>query len=163
MKDAADIARAVGAVRGDGRALTGAGTRLSRSIWLVLFAAGSAVLVTALALSPDPAGHGTHTQLGLPPCGFLLVTGLPCPGCGLTTSFAHMIRLQVAGAFGANPFGVLLFCVTVAGVGISAVGMTRSLPVVRTLDRLHFEKVMIVLGVAALLAWVSRMGGTVFG
>jgi hypothetical protein len=119
--------------------------------------------VTALALSPDPVGHGTHTQLGLPPCGFLVVTGVPCPGCGLTTSFAHMIRFQIAGAFAANPFGVLLFCATVVGVVVSGVGMTRSLPVVRTLDRLHFEKVMIVLAVGALLAWFSRMGGTFLG
>lgn len=163
MKDAADIVRSMGVTRGDGRPLVGTGTRLSQAIWLFLFTAGGAVLVTAMVVSPDPVGHGTHTQLGLPPCGFLLATGLPCPGCGLTTAFAHMIRLQVGGAFDANPFGVLLFCVTVVGVGVSGVGMTRSLPVVRTLDRLHFEKIMIVLGVAALLAWLSRMGGPILG
>jgi hypothetical protein len=132
-------------------------------VWAFLFVSGAAVLVTAAALSPDPAGHGTHTQLGLPPCGFLLMTGLPCPGCGLTTSFAHMIRLELGGAFAANPLGVLLFSVTALGVVVSGVGMARSLPVIRTLDRLHFEKVLIVLGVGALLIWLTRVGLTLAG
>ena len=66
------------------------------------------MLITAATLTPSGAGHGTHTQLGLPPCGFLVYTGYPCPGCGLTTSFSHMIRLEVFGAIHANPFGILL-------------------------------------------------------
>jgi hypothetical protein len=32
-----------------------------------------------LYLSPDPAGHGTHQQLGLPPCTIHFLTGRPCP------------------------------------------------------------------------------------
>jgi hypothetical protein len=163
MKDAAAPARALGLVRGDGSPLVGAGSVVSRAVWAFLFVSGAAVLVTAAALSPDPAGHGTHTQLGLPPCGFLLMTGLPCPGCGLTTSFAHMIRLELGGAFAANPLGVLLFSVTALGVVVAGVGMGRSLPVIRTLDRLHFEKVLIVLGVGALLIWLSRVGLTLAG
>ena len=46
-----------------------------------------APLVIAAALSPSNAGHGTHRQLGLPACGWQTNMGLPCPTCGMTTSF----------------------------------------------------------------------------
>lgn len=133
------------------------GEALSRTVWLAWLATAVSVLATAAVLAPDAAGHGTHTQLGLPPCGFLLATGWPCPGCGLTTSFAHMVRLEVVGATAANPFGVMLFLVTVASVPIALLGAARALPVVRTLDRLGFERGMIGLAVGALVVWGARM------
>lgn len=63
-------------------------------------------------LSPDPRGHGTHQQLGLAPCSFLLLTGLPCPSCGGTTAFAHFVRGQWPSAVRANAaaFVLALFC-----------------------------------------------------
>jgi len=54
---------------------------------LVLAGVWLSPLVIAQWLHPDPRGYGTHEQLGLPPCGFKLVTGLNCPGCGGTTAF----------------------------------------------------------------------------
>lgn len=62
-----------------------------------------AVFVTAIVLNPDPSGMGTHQQLGLPPCAFLKATGLVCPQCGLTTSFALLVRGRTGEAFRANP------------------------------------------------------------
>src|SRR5690606_33691507 len=47
------------------------------------------VLGLAPWLTPAAAGHGTHGQLGLPPCGWVLAMGRPCPSCGMTTAFAH--------------------------------------------------------------------------
>ena len=44
--------------------------------------------------------------------------GLPCPGCGLTTSFAHMAHGHLLAAFGAHLMGPLLFGLTLA-VGIA--------------------------------------------
>ena len=135
------------------------GTRIgSRMTWLVLFTLPAAVMITALMLTPDPAGHGTHTQLGLPPCGFLIVSGYPCPGCGLTTSFAHMIRLEIVGAALANPFGILLFLVSFAMIPLAALGFIRGWPVVDTLDRLHFEKWAVLLAATSVLTWVVRIG-----
>jgi hypothetical protein len=127
-------------------------------VWVVLFSGPLAVLITAAMLSPAVEGHGTHTQLGLPPCGFLVYTGYPCPGCGLTTSFAHMIRLEVVGAFGANPFGILLFLCTAAMVPLSLLGIVRRLPVIDTLDRLHAEKVAIGLSVISIAVWLTKIG-----
>jgi hypothetical protein len=69
----------------------------------------AAVFGVALWLRPNPAGVGTHRQLGLPPCTFMLLTGgVPCPSCGMTTSFSHLIRGQVLSSLQANPVGTLL-------------------------------------------------------
>ena len=129
----------------------------------MLFAGPLAVVVTAALLHPDPSGVGTHQQLGLPPCGFLFVTGYPCPACGLTTSFAHMVRAEVVGAALANPFGILLFLVTLATIPVAAFGLVRGLPVFETLDRLHFEKWALLLVVTSLLVWVTKLCTLYFG
>ena len=67
------------------------------------------VTVVGLSLHPDPSGHGTHTQLGLPPCPSVLLFNRPCPGCGLTTSFTALLHGDIAFAFHAHPFGPFLY------------------------------------------------------
>lgn len=76
---------------------------------LVLFLLWTAMLFTTSALTPDPTGHGTHRQLGLPPCAFNAATGKLCPSCGLTTSFAAMTRMDLSAATRAHALGPLLF------------------------------------------------------
>ena len=135
----------------------------SRVMWFVLFAVPLAVVITAAMLTPSASGHGTHTQLGLPPCGFLVFTGYPCPGCGLTTAFAHMVWLQVLGAWHANPFGIVLFTVTALTIPVAAVGFVRGWGVVATLDRLHAEKIAIGLSLLSLVVWIIRVASQAFG
>ncbi len=65
-------------------------------------------LVVARALEPTPQGYGTHEQLGLPPCNLLALTGRPCPTCGMTTSWANLVRARWSEAVRASPGGVLL-------------------------------------------------------
>lgn len=125
--------------------------------WFFLFAIPTAVMITAMMLTPNPVGHGTHTQLGLPPCGFLMVTGLPCPGCGLTTCFTHMIRGEVVMACRANSFGVALFLVSFFTIPISATGFLRGWPVLETLDRMRFERVAILLAASSAVVWMIRI------
>jgi len=79
--------------------------RWSHALLLV----GVGVMVgLGLYLAPDPAGHGTHQQLGLPPCTIYYLTGRPCPSCGLTTSVSAIIHGQFALAWRANPIGFLI-------------------------------------------------------
>jgi hypothetical protein len=83
----------------------------STAHWIVLAAAAACPLALALLASvfePAPEGHGTHTQLGLPPCTFLGLTGLPCPGCGVTTAAALASRGEFARAVAVQPFGACL-------------------------------------------------------
>jgi hypothetical protein len=50
----------------------------------------------------------THRQLGLPQCSFYRMTGLPCPSCGFTTSFALLTHGDPVNALRANSVGALL-------------------------------------------------------
>jgi len=83
--------------------------------------AGCALVVLDIAwwLEPAAAGHSTHTQLGLPGCTFMDVTGVPCPMCGATTTFSLLAEGQVVRGVVNQPFASLLFFATVAVVGIS--------------------------------------------
>jgi Protein of unknown function (DUF2752) len=67
-----------------------------------------AVLLIAAGLHADASGAGTHEQIGLPPCGFLTITGKPCATCGMTTAFAHAAEGRLLTAFITQPMGLLL-------------------------------------------------------
>ncbi len=62
----------------------------------------------AATLEPDPRGYGTHQRLGLPPCTFRTLCGIPCPSCGMTTSFAHLTRGHLARALQTHVGGTIL-------------------------------------------------------
>jgi hypothetical protein len=84
---------------------------------LLATAAGlTALLLAAATLAPDPRGHGTHEQLGLPPCTYYLVFGRPCPSCGMTTAWAWLAHGQPAEAFRVNAGGTLLAIVAALSV-----------------------------------------------
>jgi len=83
--------------------------RLLLVAWGVFLLAGFSL---AVSLAPNPAGFGTHQQLGLPPCSFQTMLGIPCPSCGMTTSFSHFVRGQWVSAAAANVGGLLLAIVS---------------------------------------------------
>ena len=72
---------------------------------LVLFGTWLVVTVIAFALTPNPAGHGTHKQLGLAPCPSVVVFDRPCPGCGLTTSWTAFVHGDLSSSLHAHLFG----------------------------------------------------------
>jgi hypothetical protein len=87
------------------------GAMLARWQRWLLVAVGSlllGLLATAARLTPSPRGMGTHQQLGLPPCTVAQWYGIRCPSCGMTTSWAHLTRLNLLGAARANAGGTLL-------------------------------------------------------
>jgi len=79
-----------------------------------------AVLVIARGLPPDSRGFGTHEALGLPPCGFILTSGLPCPSCGMTTAFSNVMHGRLWDAFIAQPAGMVLCLSTMFGAILAA-------------------------------------------
>ena len=92
-----------------------------RLVGLALVALSGPVLAIAAWLEPDPAGVGTHKQLGLGGCTVLTLTGWPCPMCGMTTCFTHMAHLDPIQALIAQPFGVVLFALTCLIAAVAAV------------------------------------------
>lgn len=86
--------------------------------WFIITAIG-------LYLRPDVHGHGTHQQLGLPPCPSVLLFNRPCPGCGMTTSWTSLLHGDVAGAFRANWIGPVLYLIFSATAILSAVGAMK--------------------------------------
>ena len=76
---------------------------------LCILALGAAALAVPFFLRPAGALLGTHIQLFLPPCFFYRVTTIPCPTCGITTSFSLLTHGQLARAFLAHPLGPLVF------------------------------------------------------
>jgi hypothetical protein len=88
---------------------------IARAGLLALAAILIGLFATAGRLSPDPRGFGTHEQLGLSPCAILRLTGRPCPTCGMTTSFAWLVRGEPGRAWRANPAGLVA---AVVGAGL---------------------------------------------
>jgi hypothetical protein len=118
-------------------------------------------LITARVLTPAPAGLGTHVQLGIPACAFLSWFGLPCPTCGLTTSFAHMARWELAGAFSAHPLGPFLFAITLALVALSGFGFVRRWSLSQALAHLRAERWALYVALGVLAAWLLRLSARV--
>lgn len=90
-----------------------------RLVSAVLVLAIGTVFTLSALLVPSSDGHGTHLQLGLGPCTFLTLTGLPCPMCGATTSFTLMAHLRPLAAFVNQPFAALLFLLSAGVLGVS--------------------------------------------
>jgi hypothetical protein len=93
----------------------------SRMIALAALVPAVTVLFAAARLLPDPSGTGTHRQLELPPCGFEVSTGLPCPTCGMTTAFCYMVRGRPIRALRVQPMGALLSVATILTIPVSLV------------------------------------------
>lgn len=78
----------------------------------ILALATLAILITAAWLSPNPAGHATHTQLGMQKCTWVVWFDKPCPTCGMTTAFSHAGEGQWITSILTQPMGALLALLT---------------------------------------------------
>jgi hypothetical protein len=95
-----------------GRLVNGSAVWKERSLAFLLAAVTGSVLAVAVWLDPDPAGLGTHQQLGLGRCGFLSWTGWPCAMCGMTTTFALAVEGRWLESAVNQPFGFVLVLIT---------------------------------------------------
>lgn len=132
-------------------------TRYDQAAYLAVMSAAATVLVIASRLNPSPKGFGTHQQLGLPPCPFLSITGLPCPGCGLTTSFAHMARFHFGAALLTQPFGVYAFFLTVLLIPLSAYLINRRLSLQMAFEARAIQFTLYLTIAFFVLGWVYKL------
>lgn len=129
----------------------------SRAPAILVALACALVLAIAAWLQPDPAGIGTHRQLGIARCSWPVAWGIPCPTCGMTTAFALTVRGHWLDAFRTQPLGLLLALAT-AGVGVLATVEA----VTRRRRRINWYRVrpriLVVAGVLlAVLAWSYKI------
>jgi hypothetical protein len=118
-----------------------------------------AIIVLSALLHPVPGGVGTHTQLHLPPCGVMVLTGKPCPSCGMTTSFAWMVRGRVLKAFQVQPAGVAVFLSVLAWWIYLPVALLRRCPFAHLFEMRAFLPNVVGLIVLILAVWGLRLGG----
>ena len=92
-------------------------------------------------------------------CPLRLATGIPCPFCGMTTSFAHMGGGRVRDAFLANPAGPYLFAaVVLAGVLFLATAVTGRMVGVRLGSAKWVPRALEIATVAAVaMMWVAEL------
>jgi len=130
---------------------------MDRVVWALLLFTASSVLVASRVLTPSPTGVGTHEQLGLPPCGFLVWFGVPCPACGLTTAFAHLAHFDLVASLSANPMGLPLFVVTLAFVPLALHALVRGRSLLSFIDDIQGDKWALGFVVATLVSWGARL------
>jgi hypothetical protein len=95
----------------------------------------------------------THQQIGLLPCTFVEKTGVPCPACGMTTSFALLVRGDLINSLGANWVGTMLAAFCLAFIPWAVIGVVRGrTPFVRSLEK---ASIVVITGllVLMLLRW----------
>ena len=133
--------------------------RLGPSRRLLLLAAAVAMLgVLGIArwLDPNQRGYGTHEQLGLPPCAFHVLTGVRCPSCGMTTSFAYVVRWQFGDAARANAGGFLLALATMVLIPWCLASAVIDRPVgIRTPERVALWGLCVIGGITV-GGWILR-------
>jgi hypothetical protein len=134
-----------------------------QALWLMLAIAALSVLGLSRWLVPDARGLGTHTQLGLPPCGFWSLTGLPCPACGLTTCFAHLARGELTLALHANPLGVVLFACVLTSPVIAMWASARKRAFFETFSRVRNARFWIAFAAVVFVQWLARVACLLLG
>ena len=123
----------------------------------VLFFVSTGVLGLAAWLEPSAAGIGTHRQMGLPPCQFEQMTGLPCATCGCTTSFAHAADGSLIQSFINQPFGAVLAVLTAVASLVTGYALVTNLPLA-PIGRVLGSGRVVVLGLGLLLAaWAYKI------
>lgn len=80
---------------------------------------GAAALGAACVFSPS------GVESGPPLCPFAVMTGLPCPGCGLTRSWVAFMHGDVGSAFTFNAFGPVFLVLTAVTVVAATVTLVR--------------------------------------
>ena len=110
-------------------------------------------VLASMYLSPKDLSKGPIL------CPFRLATGIPCPSCGMTKSFAHMGGGRVRDAFLANPAGPCLFAaVVLAGFMFLAVAVTGRRVGVRLGSARWILRVLALATVASVtMMWIAEL------
>ena len=129
--------------------------------WIRSLAGGLAIglstlLITAATLRPSKNGLGTHQQLGLPPCTVRVAFGIPCPSCGMTTSWSHFMRGRWTSSIECNAGGFLLAVVTTIVIVRASIAAIHATPV-STNEVNALAVLLVCVLVVTMIAWILRI------
>lgn len=88
----------------------------------VSFPAVASVAYAAVVLQ---AAHPILPETGATFCPFRLLTGIPCPGCGMGHSLVFALRGDFAGSFRSHPLGIPLLVLWTAWLVWGAHNLSR--------------------------------------
>jgi len=120
---------------------------------LSFLALGTLALAAPFFLRPGADLLGTHTQLLLLPCLFFRLTTVPCPTCGMTTSFTLIAHGQFGRALVAHPLGVLAY-LHVACLTLAMAWATLTRRAVEVAMRASLPQMAVAFGIA----WALKLG-----
>lgn len=124
---------------------------------LLIIAIGAGVLI-ASAIIPMPVNGRIDNIPTL--CVFHLLTGRPCPGCGMTRSFVCLAHGHIREAFLYHPFGPILYGLIAAYV-IAAVFRHFGIALPPHLE-IRINKVTCYAAVVLMMGiWVARLSGLI--
>ncbi len=129
---------------------------VERLIWAAVSVGCLSLLGIAAWLDPSPAGHGTHTQLGLPPCGWSAYLHHPCPTCGMTTAFSLAVHGRPLASFLAQPMGFLLCLATAGGFWAALYISLTGSQLGRVFGRMVTPRVLWCVAALAAAAWAYK-------
>lgn len=112
-------------------------------------------VIVARFLTPDPRGLGTHQQLGLPPCSMRVLFDLPCPSCGMTTSWSLFSRGNFNESIQTNTGGFLLACLATVSLAIGLHAIFRRKPARRNSTRAITISLLAIFGISV-SQWLWR-------
>jgi hypothetical protein len=126
--------------------------------WVLMACAAAALVALPLLalVEPDPRGHGTHERLFLPPCAAMAWFGVPCPGCGVTTSAALALQGEPARALATQPFGALLALLALLSLPWTAAQLARGRDLGHAARRID-RRWAWALAAALALSWVYKL------
>ena len=155
---------------------SGMGYRLKCALGLGVFGfvLGVAALLTPALYEPGMEdttwawacrGAGTHGQLaGVPlagrlakPCSLPAEYGLPCPTCGMTTTFALWMDGRPIAALVCQPFGFVLALGTSVGALYCLVGVSSGYSLKLNLSWLRWKVVAVAVLGGGLVAWLYKI------
>lgn len=115
------------------------------------------LLVVAATLDADPRGFDTHTQLGLPKCGWQERFGVPCATCGMTTAFTHAADGSFLRSIIVQPFGALLAIGSAVAFWVAGYVAITGARLERFVGPLGRGRAMVLLAAAFAGAWLYKI------
>jgi hypothetical protein len=130
--------------------------RIARDDWSRhLLARLGASILAAAALVVAPHALPLVARWTDATCLFRGLTGLPCPGCGITTSLLALARGDVQASWSANPAGVAVAALLVGQTAVASLALRRGAATTGSLSWLAWLDRMAIGGLLA--AWIGRL------